>query len=94
MPDVYDFLVDVLGSRVRVKIVLALIQLGESTLTRLVRETGLNHVVVKQGIEYLKRHSIVVEERIGGYVVYRVDDNNPLIVALRDLVEKMTRKER
>lgn len=76
------------------KIVLALMRLGESTLTRLVRETGLNHVAVKRGIEHLKRHNIVVEERVGDHVVYRVDDNNPLIVALRDLVEKMTWQER
>jgi predicted transcriptional regulator len=83
----YEFL-EVLGSRAKVKLVLALVELGSAGITRLVRETGLNHAVVKKNIMELMEMGVVTAKQYDNYTIYMLNENNSLVRMIKELLQQ------
>lgn len=80
---------DVLSSRGRVKILKVLCSLGEANVTRIVRETGLNHKSVVNHLEKLVELGLVTKRIVGRCKMYSVNLSNPKVLALRDVIDML-----
>ncbi len=77
----------VFGSRARVRILAYLLRTGEANITRISRETGVHHGIVRGYLEDLSRLGMVEEVKIGRLRVYRVVWSNIKIRLLKGLIE-------
>lgn len=77
----------ILGSRARVRILKHLLTVGESNITRISREAGVHHRVVRRYLEELSRLGMVEEVKIGRMRVYRVVWSDIKIRLLKSLIE-------
>ncbi|MEM2006287.1 MAG: winged helix-turn-helix domain-containing protein [Sulfolobales archaeon] len=80
-----DLVVEVMSSRVRVKILRLLVERESLNISAIVRETKLNHKIVKENLDYLVEQGIVNEIIIGRVRAYRLNYSNPVARAIRDL---------
>ncbi|MEM0366793.1 MAG: winged helix-turn-helix domain-containing protein [Acidilobaceae archaeon] len=76
---------ELFSSRGRVRLLKILLKEGQSTITRLARETGLNHKKLIEYLEILKKHGIVEERRYGRLRLYEINYKNPRVSALREI---------
>ncbi len=85
--DVLDVL---FSSRTRLKILKLLARLQEVNITRLTSMLGLNHKVVREHIEELKRWNIVEERAFGRIKIVRLNERNPYVVKLLKFMSEMS----
>jgi len=88
-----DFLADILGSKTKLKIMLVLFRYGQTGITRIVRETGLNYVVVRRSLQYLKEMEIIIEEKLDNYTIYKLNYDSPVVRMLKALIAELSRKQ-
>lgn len=77
---------EVLCSRGRVKVLKVVMRHGEVNITRIVRETGLNHKTVKNHLMRLAELGIVNERSFGRAKLYSVNYRSPRVLVLRDIL--------
>ncbi|MCX8195914.1 MAG: helix-turn-helix domain-containing protein [Acidilobaceae archaeon] len=75
------------GGRGRVKVLRALLRDGHATVTRLARETGLNHSRLLQHLRALQKLGILEERRYGRIRLYELNYKDPRVGALREAFE-------
>ena len=78
---------ELLSSKGRVKILKVLFRDGHSNISRLVRETGLNHKLVSKHIEELKNMGLVEERRYGRMRIIYVNLSDPRVSAIREALK-------
>ncbi|WP_054841944.1 winged helix-turn-helix domain-containing protein [Vulcanisaeta distributa] len=77
-----DFIEDLFSSRIRVRVLKALIKYKEVNITKLSRELGVNYKVIEYHIEALKRLGIAEEKRFGRIRIIRISEGDPRVLAI------------
>ncbi len=67
---------ELLGSKVRVKILKVLANHGELTITSIIKMTNLNHKSVFKNLKILKSFNIIQEKKFGRIKIYRFNIEN------------------
>ncbi len=80
---------DLLTSKGKMKILKILFKNGQANISRIVRETGLNHKRVEKHLEELKTANIVIERRYGKLRIYEANLDNPQTLKLKKLLETL-----
>lgn len=80
---------EVLGSKVRIRILKALFRLGEANITRIARETNTHFSLVEKHLQKLKEIGIVEEKRIGRIRLFGLNYSNPKVHLLMELIRSM-----
>lgn len=75
-----------LSSRGRVKIIKTIFKYGEVNVTRITRESGLNHKTVKRHLNYLVTTGLINERTYGRVKLYSINYFSPKALLLRDLL--------
>ncbi|MEM2050901.1 MAG: winged helix-turn-helix domain-containing protein [Thermoproteota archaeon] len=65
-----------------------LLRNGEMSLSEIIRQTNLNHNVVKKRISRMVEMGLVKEKSFGRIRIYMINQGNPSIRLLLDLVKK------
>ncbi len=76
---------NILGSRGKVKILKTIYSLGEANITRIVRETRMNHKLVSKHLESLVKAGFLVEKIYGRIKIYSINFSNPKTILLKDI---------
>ncbi len=77
-----DFIEDLFSSRIRVRVLRALIKYKEVNITKLSRELGVNYKVIEYHVEALKRLGIAEEKRFGRIRIIRLSEGDPRVLAI------------
>ncbi len=77
-----DFIEDLFSSRIRVRVLRALIRYKEVNITKLSRELGVNYKVIEYHVEALKRLGIAEEKRFGRIRIIRLSEGDPRVLAI------------
>ncbi len=77
---------DVFSSRVRMKILKALAQLGELNVSEIARRLGVNYETTAKHLEILEAERIVQHKKFGRIRLYRLDENSPKARAVQTLL--------
>ena len=88
-----DFIENVFSSRVRIRILKALIKYREINITKLSRELGVNYKVIEYHIEALKRLGIAEEKRFGRIRIIRLSESDPRVLAIERLFMELEKVE-
>ncbi len=75
----------ILGSKGKIKILKIIYGMGETNITRIVRETGLNHRTVVKHLNELMEQGIINERVFGRVKMYSINFSNPKTLLLRDV---------
>ena len=84
-----DFVENVFSSRVRIRIIRALIKYREVNITKLSRDLGINYRVIEHHIEALKRLGSAEERKIGRIRIIRLVEENPKVTAIERLFKEL-----
>lgn len=79
---------DIFSSKGRVKVLKALVKLGETNINRICKETGLHHRIVRSHLEFLEREGIVLKVDYGRVRIYRLNHSNPKTRVLIDIFKE------
>ncbi len=79
----------IFGSKGKIKILKVIYGRGQANITRIVRETGLNHKSVVKHLRELVEIGVVEETVLGRIKLYSINFSNPLTFALRDILLSM-----
>ncbi|MGC8542501.1 MAG: ArsR family transcriptional regulator [Vulcanisaeta sp.] len=80
-----SFIENVFSSRIRIRIIRALIKYREINITKLSRELNVNHKVIEYHIEALKRLGVAEEKRFGRIRIIKLSENDPRVLAIERL---------
>lgn len=64
----------------------ALIKNGATSVGRLARTTGMSDALTSQHLKILFHAKVVLRERQGKYVFYRINSTNPLVQAIEPIL--------
>jgi len=81
-------LAELLFSRGRLKIIMALLEHGELNITELARLSGLNHITTDKHVRALEELGLVNERRLGRIRLVKLNSSRPEIKLLEELVKK------
>ncbi|MCG2869269.1 MAG: winged helix-turn-helix domain-containing protein [Vulcanisaeta sp.] len=84
-----DFIENVFSSRVRIRIIRALIKYREVNITKLSRDLGINYRVIEHHIEALKRLGVAEERKFGRIRIIRLVEENPKVAAIEKLFREL-----
>lgn len=77
---------DIFSSKGRVKVLKVILLHGEINLTSIIKETGLNYVLVSKHVEYLKSCNIIEEINLGRVKIYRPNWVNPRVRYIEEIL--------
>jgi len=78
---------EVLGNKLRLKILKTLSQLKELNVSEIARKTGANHKTVKEHLKILEKEGILKHKRFGRIHLYRFNDCSAKAKAVKAFVE-------
>ena len=78
---------DVFSSRVRMKILKALAQVGELNVSQIARRLGINYETSIKHLEILEAEGIVQHKKFGRIRLYRLDEQSPKVKAIQALLD-------
>lgn len=78
-----------LASRGKVRILRLLLREGQANITRIVRETGLNHELAERHLADLVNMGLVQERRYGRMRMFMVDMRDPRVSGLYELIRQL-----
>jgi predicted transcriptional regulator len=78
---------EVLSSKSRCKIIKQLAQENEMNISRIVFNTGLNHVTVRKDLAFFSHIGFIQEKQFGRIKIYRFRDENAKANALKHLIQ-------
>ncbi len=77
---------DIFSSKGRVKVLKVILLRGEINLTSIIKETGLNYVLVSKHIDYLKSCNIIEEIKLGRVKIYRPNWVDPRVRYIEEML--------
>ncbi len=77
------------GSPIRIRILKYLLENGQANITRLSRELGIHHTVLRRHIRELESLGIVEERKFERLHIYAINLADPRVAALRDLIREL-----
>jgi len=84
-----DYATKILGSKVKIKIILALMRLGEANISRIVKETSSHYYTVEKHLRELEELGIVDERRLGRVRVFSLNYENPRVPVILELIKSL-----
>lgn len=75
-----------LSTRGRLKVIRIILRYGETNITRIIRESGLNYKTVKRHLAFLVETGLINERSYGRARLYSVNYASPKALLLRDLL--------
>lgn len=82
---------DVLGNRLRVKILKMLSRIGELNVSRIAKRLGVNHRTAVKHLKALESYGILQHKTFGRVSLYRFNEGSPKAKAIQDLMESWER---
>ncbi len=77
----------VLGSKLRVKILKILVQVGELNVSEIARRLGVNYKTTNKHLEILEGEGIIQRKVFGRIRLYRFNERSPKARAIQDFME-------
>jgi predicted transcriptional regulator len=84
---------DVFCSRVRLKILKILIQLGELNASEITRRLGINYHTTASHLELLEAENILQHKRFGRMRLYKLNEHSPKAKAIEALLNVWKEEE-
>lgn len=78
---------DVFSSRLRMKIVKILMQVGELNVSEIARRLGANYKTTDDHLRVLEHEGLVQHTVFGRIRLFRLDEASPKVKALQNLIE-------
>jgi predicted ArsR family transcriptional regulator len=78
---------DVFSSRLRMKIVKLLMQMGELNISDIARRLGINYTAARRHLSVLEDEGILQQKVFGRIRLYRLKENSPKAKAVQNLIE-------
>ncbi|MEM3617062.1 MAG: winged helix-turn-helix domain-containing protein [Candidatus Bathyarchaeia archaeon] len=78
---------EVLGNRLRIKILKILNQMGELNVSEIARRIGANYKTTMEHLKILEDEGILKHKRFGRIHLYRLDVNSAKAKAVQNLIE-------
>ena len=78
---------DVFSSRLRIKILKILAQMGELNVSEIARRLGVNYNTTSKHLKVLEDEDILQHKAFGRIRLYRLNEHSPKTNAIRKLVE-------
>jgi predicted transcriptional regulator len=85
---------EVVGNKLRVKILKILSQMGELNVSEIARRTGSNYKITIKHLKILESEGILQHKRFGRIHLYRFSENSPKARAIQNLIEIWEKAER
>lgn len=83
---------DVFSSRGRVRILRILFEIEELNISEIARRAKLNYATTNEHLQTLERAGIVRHKSFGRIRIYRYEDGNPKVDAIKELMEMWERE--
>ncbi|WP_084019896.1 ArsR/SmtB family transcription factor [Vulcanisaeta thermophila] len=84
-----DLVESIFSSRVRIRILKALLKYREINITKLSKDLGINYKVLMYHLSVLERVGIVEEKRFGRVRIVRIIEGNPRVGAIERFFKEM-----
>jgi predicted transcriptional regulator len=78
---------EALSSKGRLRILKVLTKMDKLHLSEIVKRTGLNYATAITHLQLLEKLNLVKQKRFGRIRIYRLNDENPKVKAIRMLFE-------
>jgi DNA-binding transcriptional ArsR family regulator len=78
---------DVFSSRLRMKILRILVQIGELNGSDIARRLGVNYMTTSKHLKALEDEGVLVHKVFGRIRLYRLDERSPRAKAVQALIE-------
>jgi DNA-binding transcriptional ArsR family regulator len=78
---------DVFSSRLRIKILRILVQVGELNGSDIARRLGVNYTATSKHLKALEDEGVLVHKVFGRIRLYRLDERSPRAKAVQALIE-------
>lgn len=88
--DVEDFF----SSKLRIKILKILFDMGELNVSEIARRLGVNYSTTNKHLKILEDEGIVRHKMFGRIHLYRLNEQSPKVKALQNLIESWKRSNR
>lgn len=88
--DVEDFF----SSKLRVKILKTLFDMGELNVSEIARRLGVNYSTTNKHLKILEDEGIVRHKMFGRIHLYRLNEQSPKVKALQNLIESWKHSNR
>jgi len=82
---------DVFSSKLRMKILKILVQMGELNVSEIARRLGVNYVTTSKHLKILEDEGILRQKLFGRIRLYRLNENSPKARAVQNLMETWER---
>ena len=82
---------DVFSSKLRMKILKILVQMGELNVSEIARRLGVNYVTTSKHLRILEDEGILRQKLFGRIRLYRLNENSPKARAVQNLMETWER---
>ncbi len=76
-----------LNSKARIKVIRTLALNNELNITKIMKNTNLNHTKVKEHLEFLKNINFIQEKTFGRIKIYRYKEENLKAHCVKKLIE-------
>jgi predicted transcriptional regulator len=84
---------EVLGNKLRIKILKILNQMGELNVSEIARKIGANHKTTMRHLKILEDEGILQHKRFGRIHLYRFNVNSAKARALQSIIENWDKTE-
>jgi predicted transcriptional regulator len=78
---------DVFSSRLRMKILKILTQVGELNVSEIARRLCVNYVTTSKHLEALEEEGMIIHKMFGRIRLYRLNDHSPKAKAVQNLID-------
>ena len=78
---------DVFSSRLRMKILKILMQVGELNVSEIARRLGVNYKTTDKHLQVLEDEGMVKRKVFGRIRLYRLNESSPKVEAVQNLIE-------
>jgi len=78
---------DVFSSRLRMKILKILMQVGELNVSEIARRLGVNYKTTNKHLEVFEDEGMVKHKVFGRIRLYRLNESSPKVKAVENLIE-------
>jgi len=85
---------DVLSSRGRIRLLKILCEKGELNISELAKRAELNHTTAVSHLKSLEKAGLVEEKRFGRIRIFRINEDDPRVKALKNLFKVFEEYER
>jgi predicted transcriptional regulator len=85
---------EVFSSKVRMKILKILSEVGELHISGIARRLGVNYGTTNKHLKVLEKEGIVQHKRFGRIRIYRLNEYSPKTKAIQNLLEVWERQKR